>query len=383
VLSFPAATGPGVATEKESRGEGARRRSLWLALKVAVSAALVVWILAKADLQAIFAALSGVDAGWLALGLSCLLVASMLRAHRWGILLASQGVLPGRLFLFKSVLCSVFFRQFLPSTVGGDTIRGYDSWRAGASPGLAVSALVIDRLLGLIVLTIFALSAIAFGPAVPEAIRGAWQIILAGGAVLAGLTWYLLGAGGRLDRRFGRLAERIPRPVSARLGKVHGALTAFRGARGALWRAFGFSFLLQATSITYYALLAQALGLGIGYAAFYVIAPLAIVVMMLPLSINGIGLREGIFVLLLGIWGVGAAEAVALAWLDFGATLAYGVLGGIVYGLRRPIERPASRSAAISMPDAAPVAEVAGAATMPALRYKAPTPESSRAGEAQ
>ena len=57
--------------------------------------------------------------------------------------------------------------------------------------------------------------------------------------------------------------------------------------------------------------------------------------MMLPISINGIGVREGIFVFLLGQWGVDPAQALALAWLEYGIILLFGLLGGGLHILRR------------------------------------------------
>ncbi len=63
--------------------------------------------------------------------------------------------------------------------------------------------------------------------------------------------------------------------------------------------------------------------------------PIAIFVMMLPVTINGIGLREAVFVTLLGYWSVSKPVAIAFAWLEFAGFLAFGLIGGVVYALRR------------------------------------------------
>ena len=86
--------------------------------------------------------------------------------------------------------------------------------------------------------------------------------------------------------------------------------------------------------IAYY-LLAQSLGLPVPFLNYFLIIPAALLVLMAPVSINGIGLREGAFVFFLGLYGIGRAEAVAFAWIAYGVLLIQGVLGGLVYAFRR------------------------------------------------
>jgi len=69
--------------------------------------------------------------------------------------------------------------------------------------------------------------------------------------------------------------------------------------------------------------------------AFLLIVPLATFVMMIPVTINGIGLRENVLALFLAVYGVGNSEAVAFAWLLYLGGLIQGVLGGVVYVMRR------------------------------------------------
>ena len=75
--------------------------------------------------------------------------------------------------------------------------------------------------------------------------------------------------------------------------------------------------------------------LPIGDWDLYIIAPVAILMMLLPISINGIGGRESIFGFLLTQWGAGAAEGAAPAWLDYRLFLVMGLVGGMLFALRR------------------------------------------------
>ena len=93
----------------------------------------------------------------------------------------------------------------------------------------------------------------------------------------------------------------VPEKITAKLSKTAAAMKVYRGANGVFGRAAGLSILLQVNVVTFYWMLAQSLSLGVPYFAFYTIVPLAIFIMMVPISINGIGLRETAFVFLLGV----------------------------------------------------------------------------------
>ena len=79
----------------------------------------------------------------------------------------------------------------------------------------------------------------------------------------------------------------------------------------------------------------MALEFPIPFNHFFLIIPLSIFIMMLPISINGIGIRESIFAFFFLSYGVSKPEAVAFAWLVYGITILQGVVGGIVYALRK------------------------------------------------
>ncbi|MEM8753901.1 MAG: lysylphosphatidylglycerol synthase transmembrane domain-containing protein [Pseudomonadota bacterium] len=314
-------------------GGGRNRKAL--ALKIGVSAALIAWILSDADLAAVWASLAAVDPGWLALALASQVVGAALIAFRWGGLLALKGVAPGFPYLLGSTVSASFFRQFLPSIVGGDAIRGYDAWRAGASPGLAAVSLVVDRLLGLTALAVFALIALSLFEPLNAAVPGVRLWVALGLVCVVGALALMLIPGLRAPRPILALHAAAPSAITRRVDAVVEAVGAFRGEGGGVLRAFGLSLLIQINVVSSYWLLSQALGLGIDYADFYVIVPVAVFVMMAPITINGVGLREAIFIFLLAIWGIGEPQALAFAWLEYAVYLVFGLAGGVVYALRR------------------------------------------------
>ena len=326
-------------TDFEGFAASRRGRSRrWLfALKFAASALLIGYVLSQANLGAVWDALSGIDLRWILPAVAAQFIGPALIALRWKGLLDARGVSPGWSYLYRSTLISGFFRQFMPSTIGGDVICGYDAWRAGASKGLAFMSLLVDRLMGLLALVILAMAALLLFPDVAGKLPGAR---LWGGVALVVLI-VLIGLVARPHRGASPGSAPAPDPEAVsgagggKLQKIAAGLALYRGQPGVLTRALGISFLLQVNVVSFYWILAKALGMPIGYWDFYIIAPVAILVMMLPISINGIGVRESIFVFLLAQWGVGTAEAVALAWLEYGLFLVMGLLGGALFALRR------------------------------------------------
>jgi uncharacterized membrane protein YbhN (UPF0104 family) len=107
-----------------------------------------------------------------------------------------------------------------------------------------------------------------------------------------------------------------------------------------LARAFGWSVVLQVCVVLNGWLLARALHAAIPLPFFFLIVPLALFVMMLPVSINAIGVREGVFAFFFAAFGVAGATAVAVAWLDYGLVLLQALVGGAIWAWGRRSVRP-------------------------------------------
>lgn len=310
-----------------ARGGSGRATGGWgVRLKLAASLALLTFVLLQADLEAVLHSLLNVRPAWLVLGVGLQFIGPALIALRWQGLLSAQGIRPGWLYLYESTLVAGFFRQFLPSIVGGDVIRGYDACRAGARVGQSAMILLLDRLFGLLALAILAAVAVLASQEVTSHFPQLRVWVFVAMAVTGGLLAVLLTSGG--DRR-------LPFSVPEKLKKIGAALRLSRTSPASVLRALGLSLLLQVNVVTFYWVISKALGLEVSYLSFYAIAPIAILVMMLPISINGIGVREGIFAFLLGLWSVKTSDAIALAWLEYSMFLAFGLLGGVLYLLRR------------------------------------------------
>ena len=246
-----------------------------------------------------------------------------------------HGAEPSVFYLFKSFMVANFFNNILPSTIGGDVIRVYDTWRAGTTKEGAAATILVDRVIGVLVLAVI----VAAGTLVINQFTHFSAVLpILNVCLIAGLLILIVSIFHPpvwLTRVLERLSGHPSRLV-ARLASVFERVSGeFRGAKGTLFSCILLSFLLHGNIIFAYYLTGLAVGIDLSAAIFVSIIPLALLAMMMPISINGIGIREGVFVVLLGGFGVGVDLVLVFTWIFYGLTLIHGVIGGVVYLFRK------------------------------------------------
>ncbi len=308
----------------------------WLFLfKLVVSGGLIYWILRNSDLQEVGNSLISADRLLLSVAFLLLFVGYFLTAFRWRTLIRAQESDAPVLQLVKSFMVALFFNNFLPSTIGGDFVRMYDSWRIIGSRSIAVTVVIVDRFLGVIALFSFALIALTIDVQVSAHVPfiGLW-VSLTGGAVL-GLAFVVLFLPTRVLDTLGQLKKPLLSSVIQVLRKILESFQVYRRKKPAVLMAFSLSLALQFNVVIHFILIAHGVGIQIPTTSMFLIIPIAVFLMMLPIAINAIGVRETVFVVLLSYYGVPIHQALALAWVSFGFTLMQGVLGGFVFGIRK------------------------------------------------
>jgi glycosyltransferase 2 family protein len=327
-----------MASEAAGGSPAGRRSGLGTALRVAVSAALVAWILREAPLHEVLAAFRSADLRLVLLALALNPFGYWSSVSRWRLLLRSQGGNASFGFLVRSFLVGVFFNNLLPSTIGGDAIRAVDTARSGVSRTAAVAIVFVDRFIGLLALMLFATVGILVSGRLTERVPALYAWVAAGAVAMGLLACLLFLPSVRAAVFLERLALRLPGRWRGLFGKASTAFLAFQGKGSVLARAFGWSLVLQTLVVLNGWLLAKALHVPISLPYFFLIVPLAVFVMMVPVSINAIGVREGVWAFFFAAFGVAGARAVALAWLDYGLVLLQALLGGAIWAWgRRPV----------------------------------------------
>jgi uncharacterized protein (TIRG00374 family) len=312
-----------------------RFRRLLIFARTAVSILLMGWILWDADFAEVGQAFSRANAGILVGAYLLCFVGYTISVNRWYILLKAQGVRADRIVLLKSFVVGLFFNNLLPSTVGGDISRAYDTTRFGITLAPALAVIVVDRFLGLLALASIALVSIALSWNYHDEILLPYAIVI--GMLLCGVvaSAFFLDSKRGTFTAFAKLVAKLPASIQRVIRKVDQAFAAFRGRPRDLWLVYGLSLLLQVNVVLNFYLIGQALEIPVGFGTFFLIIPLALFIMLIPISINAVGVREGVFVFLLGLSGVHKGEALALAWISYGFLVLQGLVGGLVYAFRK------------------------------------------------
>ena len=257
-------------------------------------------------------------------------------AFRWQRVLATLDVHSGLFGLSRLYLASLFVGNFLPSTVGGDVVRvSRLAAETGRSPE-AFASVVLERLTGWIVLPALTFTGLALNP--PFRRYGSATALAAGTAVLTlvalGTVLFIAGhpeVGRRLEdkegwRRF--------------IGAVHTGVDRFRRrpaqSLGVLAAGVGYQLSVMVSVF----LLVKALDLPVGFTGVLAFFPAVAILQALPLTIGGLGVREGALYLFLRPMGVAAEQAVALGVLFYGLNLVISLLGAPAFaaGARTPVE---------------------------------------------
>lgn len=317
-------------------------RALVIAAKLGLSVAMMMFLFARMPAASVGEALRTADRGWLLAAGTLMLASNLLGAFQWSRLLRAVEI---RIPLWK--VCAyyhvgLFFNNFLPANIGGDIARVVDASRYSHTRAAALATVVMDRALGTLALAGLAL--VTTVPAIGEFHLSMAYLALVGffGASLT-LVWALL------QPRFLALVERVLASVGLGRLKPHldelaANLAGFRGRPLLLLEVFAIALVVQVMRIGVHTLVARAFGLHIALTYFFLFVPLLAVIVSLPISFNGIGVREGAGIVLFGWVGVSRTAAFSLQFTTYLVAVAVSMLGAVVFLARIPRRRAEARS---------------------------------------
>jgi glycosyltransferase 2 family protein len=327
-----------VGTSLEPSGSSTRRLLL-TTLKLVVSLGLLAVLFARTDLGSLWRSVRTASLPWVLAALGLYLVQMLVSSWRWGVLLGAQHVQVTRRHLLSSYLVAAFFNNFLPSNIGGDVIRIRDTSGPARSRTLAATVVLIDRCIGLLGLVLVAAvgASAAMGAggarAVPVLPEWLWTGLLLATLVSAPAVMAPAGVGRLLQP----LTVFHPEWVGNQIARITETLAKFRDRPSSLVRAFAGAVVVQALLVVFYAAVARSLNIPIALSHLAVIVPLSFVVQMLPVSVNGFGVREATFSLYFSRIGLPLESALALSLGSTALVMLFSLSGAAVYvGRRHP-----------------------------------------------
>jgi hypothetical protein len=304
----------------------------WL-LRLIIAVSLLALLAVGVDWQATWQLLQHTNLWLFLVGFLLLCSRNVIGAWRWRVLLQSRGYMPAFGALVHHYFVGTFFNLVLPTAVGGDVVRGYALHRCGTPPAVAASSILIERTLGVAALLATALGALLAGghlfldASVYLLVLG---LSMACAGLMAGMFWQT-----RITRPLPAWFPGSLRPLLENVGQLIADIRTYGRDLHVLGGSLLISLLLQLVSIFWYYVLALAVGATTPLLYYLIFIPLVAIASMLPVSISGIGVREGTFVVLLGLVGMPAVTAVAISALIFLQTILQGLVGGVLLILQR------------------------------------------------
>tara|TARA_Y200000002_G_scaffold358227_2_gene341407 strand:- start:2571 stop:3611 length:1041 start_codon:yes stop_codon:yes gene_type:complete len=302
----------------------------WLvtAFKVIVSLGLLTLLLQQVDIERMIGVLTPQLVPALIAASLVLVIQSLAIGYRWHALLEALGHEASRKWAMRQAFIGTFFNQCLPSSIGGDGYRILMAKRLGLAWQDAVSTVLVERYSGIVCLLIIAsLGMIPLALALTET-TVIWLFIIVIGGGIAGAL--LIAALAELAS-FRRLPGIIGRLLNAWIvGSVLAVMRRVIRSRRLLVILGTSGIASNSANAVAVWFLGKAIGVDVGIGPYLAIMSLAVLITVIPISLAGWGLRDGVIVLLLGAVGVAETEALIIS-IAFGLALLLSSLpGGIM-----------------------------------------------------
>lgn len=318
-----------------------RNKAILIAVKIALSLALFAYVVAKVSPGNVWATARPADPRLLAAAAALFLFSSLVGSWLWGRLLRAQGVpIPYRK-VASYYFVGLFFNNFLPSNVGGDIARISDAAKHSGRVSPVFSATLMDRLIG--VLAIGFLAVIASIVSMPR--------LRLYGIYAALLLVFLVALGAFLSIFHRRILTALEWPfravgatsVAESIGHLLDDLHGYRSQGGALLAAFLASTVVQVSRIYVHYLVGLSLGVRIAAGYYFIFVPMLAALVSLPISFNGLGIREGASVVLFQLAGLTREQAFTVPFLTYLVSVVISLLGGLIFISRPPRRALAQR----------------------------------------
>jgi uncharacterized protein (TIRG00374 family) len=313
----------------------ANRKKLLGLSQVALSLLLLVWLFSRVSLQEVVQTLANIHWGWYVLAFLLFQLNVVIRAYRWHVLLRALNDEPKFGYLVYLYYIGFFANNFIPSGFGGDLVKVVSLRQSHGRGAEALSSVLMERVTGLVGSSLIALVALVWNLSIHAltldlpSILWALIIVTAVGIPLA----FFVARWSDPIQVLNRIYPQAPNlPLYSKFENLVNTIHRYplRALITSLLISIPFTLNLILVQIT----IAWALGVHLPFRIFALFVPIIAIINLLPITFNGLGLREGIYTFLFVPVGVPAATAVSMSLAFYFLRFSAGLLGGLMYALR-------------------------------------------------
>lgn len=288
-------------------------------LRVAITAGAIAVLATRLDVLEIWTSAQRFPLGWFLALAGFLGLGLFVNSLKWKRVLEGLGRHVRLLELIRLSWIGQFFNTFLPGRTGGDVVRAYSLSRTDDAPARSAVSVVIDRGLNLLALVLIGCLAAAYDSQMSQMTLG--KLLLLGAGLIVSI--------GVLARYRRNIINRLPARVRLPLSDL--SLVRFDRTRWLEVAGLAIAYQLVVVAMNIYG--AHALNLPVSSAQLAIAIPVTALITALPISINGLGVREAAYATTLSRFGVAPEAAVALSLVLTAAIIGWNLLGGLLYAL--------------------------------------------------
>src|SRR5436190_218549 len=318
-----------------------KRRSVRLLATLVVTGLCTAYILWKVDIRQTLHVLVHANLGYFIGAVAIMILSVWPMAWRWQQLLSARGIHDRLSWLVRAYFVAYTAGQILPTAVGGDAVRIYETAKRHSGHGGQVAgSVLLERALG--GAATLALAGVGFALAIGKYPVGPYlwvEGVFVIGTIVLAVALFSRSVRPLLAKTVPFLRFiRVERPIRAAYEGIH----SYRDHPGLLAWVFTLTLAVQSVRVLAIWLAGRAVGVDLSPRPYYVMGPLLFLVLLVPFSVNGIAVRESFFVSFLGRLGVDPDKAFATGFLFFVVTLCLSLPGAVLLGWQsiRGLVRP-------------------------------------------
>jgi hypothetical protein len=278
-------------------------------VRLVITAAILAYLSTRIDMAEAARAVAAISRPHLAAVLLLVAVDRGVMILRWVLLLRASGIAISAADATRLFLISSFVGSFLPAGIGADAARAYGLARESTTGSEALASVAVDRVLGVLSLVFIGLiGVLAWAPGDRDRWRLVGAVLVIGGAGVAAFwadQWI----------RWVVPVHHHDSAITGRLLRLSEAVSRYRNRRGVLAHVMAWSLVVQWLRVTQAYLLGLGLGMTVPFSYFLLFMPVGLLILLLPISVSGFGVPQGVIVWLLRPVGVDDSTAFALSTL--------------------------------------------------------------------
>lgn len=306
-------------------------RKISILWRLLISGVLVYILVTRIDIAKLFASFKDIKLSLVFGAVGLIYLCNLILAYKWRVILRFFNITTGYLRLVKLYFIGSFFKYFLPGGFGSDLVRGYSMFKNKQKRTSVVSSLVIERITSFTAGLILAGAVWALLFFLIRSTVGGFELLTIALAFLVAIVLGYYFRNSLISFFLGRIfrIHRLRKPAQETIEEILSLLK----TRKKLIFLLTVSVVQYFLTASVYYLSGLALSIDVPFVYYLVFVPIVSVVIKLPLSLHGIGLREGMFVIFFGGVGLSPEKAVSISLLVFTIGVLSSLVGGVLYAL--------------------------------------------------